>query len=163
MSKILKIYTIDNPSQKNFLRKVSNTVTKEEIQTEEFQKFLDDLIYTAENVLTDDGYSAAGLSAVQVGVDKKVFCILKEDNGKFEIMINPEIKIVKKERLIDIEGCLSVPHKEGRVSRLKKIKVKYLDRNGKVQKGLFSGQEAREIQHEYDHTQGILFIDKLED
>ena len=163
MSKTLKIYTIENPSQEKFLRKVSSTVAKEEIQTEKFQGFLDDLIYSAENVLTDDGYSAAGLSAVQVGVDKKVFCILKEDNGKFEIMINPEIKIAKKEKLIDIEGCLSVPHKEGRVSRLKKIKVKYLDRNGKVQKGLFSGQEAREIQHEYDHTQGILFIDKLED
>jgi peptide deformylase len=92
-----------------------------------------------------------------------VFCILKEDSSEFEIMINPEFKVIKNEKSVDIEGCLSVPHKEGNVSRFKKIKVKYLDRNGKVQKGIFSGQEAREIQHEYDHTQGILFIDKLED
>lgn len=163
MSKTLKIYTVEDPLQKKFLRKISSTVPKEEIQTEEFQSFLDDLIYTAENVLTDDGYSAAGLSAIQVGVDKKLFCILKEDSETFEIMINPEIKVIKKEKIIDIEGCLSVPHKEGRVSRFKKIKVKYLDRNGKVQKGIFSGQEAREIQHEDDHTNGILFTDKLED
>ncbi len=163
MSKILKIYTIEDPKQEAFLRKVSHTVTKEEIKTDKFQKFLDDLIYTAENVLTDDGYSAAGLSAIQVGVDKEVFCILKEDSSEFEIMINPEFKVIKNEKSVDIEGCLSVPHKEGNVSRFKKIKVKYLDRNGKVQKGIFSGQEAREIQHEYDHTQGILFIDKLED
>jgi len=163
MSKILKIYTIENPKQEAFLRRVSHTITKEEIKTDEFQKLLDNLIYTAENVLTDDGYSAAGLSAVQIGVDKKVFCILKEDSGEFEIMINPEFKVIKKEKTVDIEGCLSVPHKEGRVSRFKKIKVKYLDRNGKVQRRIFSGQEAREIQHEYDHTEGILFIDKLED
>lgn len=163
MSKTLKIYTIEDPKQKIFLRKVSKNVTKEEIKTDKFQKFLDDLIYTAENVLTDDGYSAAGLSAIQVGVDKEVFCILKEDSSEFEIMINPEFKVIKNEKSVDIEGCLSVPHKEGNVSRFKKIKVKYLDRNGKVQKGIFSGQEAREIQHEYDHTQGILFIDKLED
>ena len=163
MSKTLKIYTIEDPKQKIFLRKVSKNVTNEEIKTDKFQKFLDDLIYTAENVLTDDGYSAAGLSAIQVGVDKKVFCILKEDSSEFEIMINPEFKVIKNEKSVDIEGCLSVPHKEGSVSRFKKIKVKYLDRNGKVQKGIFSGQEAREIQHEYDHTEGILFIDKLED
>lgn len=163
MLKILEIYTIEDSKQKNFLRKTSRNVTLEEIHDKKFQAFLDNLLYTAENVLTDDGYSAAGLSAIQVGVDKKVFCFLKEDSKQFEIMINPEIKIIKDEKVIDIEGCLSVPHKEGRVSRFKKIKVKYLDRNGKVQKGTFSGQEAREIQHEFDHTQGVLFIDKLED
>ena len=100
MSKILKIYTIENPKQEAFLRRVSHTVTKEEIKTDKFQKLLDNLIYTAENVLTDDGYSAAGLSAVQVGVDKKVFCILKEDSGEFEIMINPEFKVIKKEKTV---------------------------------------------------------------
>ncbi len=163
MLKILEIYTIEDSKQRNFLRKTSRNVTLEEIHDKKFQAFLDNLLYTAENVLTDDGYSAAGLSAIQVGVDKKVFCFLKEDSKQFEIMINPEIKIIKDEKVIDIEGCLSVPHKEGRVSRFKKIKVKYLDRNGKVQKGTFSGQEAREIQHEFDHTQGVLFIDKLED
>ncbi len=110
---------------------------KKKLKQINFKNFLDDLIYTAENVLTDDGYSAAGLSAIQVGMNKRVFCILKEDSDEFEIMINPEFKVIKNEKSVDIEGCLSVPHKEGSVSRFKKIKVKYLDRNGKVQKGYF--------------------------
>jgi peptide deformylase len=78
-------------------------------------------------------------------------------------MINPEIKIIGREKVVDIEGCLSIPNFEGRVSRYKKIKVKYIDREGKIQKGVFKNQEAREIQHENDHLNGILFTDKLSD
>ncbi len=163
MSNILKIYTIENLKEKNFLRKISKDVTKEEINSKEFQSFLDDLLYTAKKIVTQEGYSAAGLAAIQVGIDKKVFCILKEDINDFEIMINPKIKVINTTEVIGVEGCLSVPKKEGKVSRFKKIKVKYLDRDGKSLKGIFSNQEAREIQHEYDHTQGILFIDKLVD
>lgn len=163
MSNILKIYTIENLKEKNFLRKISKDVTKEEINSKEFQSFLDDLLYTAKKIVTQEGYSAAGLAAIQIGIDKKVFCILKEDINDFEIMINPKIKVINTTEVIGVEGCLSVPKKEGKVSRFKKIKVKYLDRDGKSLKGIFSNQEAREIQHEYDHTQGILFIDKLVD
>lgn len=163
MTKILKIYTIEAKNEEEFLRRVSKEVSKDEILNKEFQLFLDDLLITAQEVKTTDGYSAAGLAAIQVGVDKRVFCILKENDGAFEIMINPEIKIFNDEKIIGIEGCLSVPAKEGRVSRYKKIKVKYLDRNGKIRKAVFRNQEAREIQHEYDHLEGILFTDKLSD
>lgn len=163
MSNILKIYTIENPKENKFLRKISKDVTKEEINSKEFQSFLDDLLYTAKKIVTQEGYSAAGLAAIQIGIDKKVFCILKEDINDFEIMINPKIKVINTTEVIGVEGCLSVPKKEGKVSRFKKIKVKYQNRDGKNLKGIFSNQEAREIQHEYDHTQGILFIDKLVD
>ena len=163
MSKVLQIYTIEDKKEEQLLRKVSKEVKKDEILGKEFQLFLDDLILTAQKVKTTEGYSAAGLASIQVGIDKRVFCILKEESGEFEIMINPEIKLLKDEKVIDIEGCLSVPNKEGRVSRYKKIKVKYLDRNGKIKKGVFRNQEAREIQHEYDHLEGILFTDKLVD
>ncbi len=163
MSNILKIYTIENQKESEFLRKISKEVTKEEINSKEFQLFLDDLLHTAKKIVTQEGYSAAGLAAIQVGIDKKVFCILREDINDFEIMINPKIKVINTTEVIGIEGCLSVPKKEGKVSRFKKIKVKYTNRDGKNLKGIFSNQEAREIQHEYDHTQGILFIDKLVD
>jgi len=78
-------------------------------------------------------------------------------------MINPQIKIFNKTQVLGVEGCLSVPNREGRVSRYKKIKVKYLNRDGNIEKKIFTNQEAREVQHEYDHTEGILFIDKIID
>ena len=163
MKDILKIYTINNIEEEKFLRKISKDVTVQDINSSDFQSFLDNLIETAKKIVTEEGYSAAGLAAIQVGVDKNVFCILKENSKEFELMINPVIKPIKKEQSTGLEGCLSVPKTEGRVSRYKKIKVKYQDRNGKVVKNIFSNQEAREIQHEYDHTKGILFIDKLID
>jgi len=161
--KILKIYTIEDKKEEELLRKVSKEVSKSEILSKEFQIFLDDLLFTAQEVKTQEGYSAAGLASIQVGIDKRVFCILKEDSGEFEIMINPEFKPINDERFIDLEGCLSIPNREGRVSRFKKVKVKYLDRKGKIRKAVFRNQEAREIQHEYDHLEGVLFTDKLSD
>ncbi len=163
MPKILKIYTIEDKKEEELLRKVSKEVSKSEILSKEFQIFLDDLLFTAQEVKTQEGYSAAGLASIQVGIDKRVFCILKEDSGEFEIMINPEFKPINDERFIDLEGCLSIPNREGRVSRFKKVKVKYLDRKGKIRKAVFRNQEAREIQHEYDHLEGVLFTDKLSD
>jgi len=163
MSNSLKIYTIQNKEEEKFLRQSSLDVTLDDIKSNEFQSFLDDFLHTAKNVLTEEGYNAAGLAAVQVGIHKNLFCIFKEDTNEFEIMINPDIKILKHEKIVEPEGCLSVPRTEGRVGRYKKIKVKYLNREGKIRKGVFSNQEAREIQHEYDHTKGILFIDKLID
>lgn len=163
MRKILKIYTIKDKKEEKVLRKVSKEVSKDEILSREFQLFLDDLLFTAQEVETEEGYSSAGLASIQVGVDKRVFCILKESSGEFELMINPEIKILNNDKVVDVEGCLSIPNFEGRVSRYKKVKVKYLDREGKTQKAVFKNQEAREIQHENDHLDGILFTDKLSD
>lgn len=163
MRKILKIYTIKDKKEEKVLRKVYKEVSKDEILSREFQLFLDDLLFTAQEVETEEGYSSAGLASIQVGVDKRVFCILKESSGEFELMINPEIKILNNDKVVDVEGCLSIPNFEGKVSRYKKVKVKYLDRKGKTHKGVYKNQEAREIQHENDHLDGILFTDKLSD
>lgn len=163
MAKLLHIYTIDNPEEESFLRRISKDVSKQEMKGEEFQAFLDDLIYTAQNIITEEGYTASGLSAIQVGRDVNVFCILKENSSVFEIMINPVIDIISPTLIIDREGCLSIPKTEGQVARFEKIKVTYLDRNGKKQRAIFKDLEAREIQHEHDHTKGVLFTDKLID
>ncbi|HNW23606.1 MAG TPA: peptide deformylase [Candidatus Dojkabacteria bacterium] len=159
----MKIYTIDNKNEEKFLREPSEDVTLDELKSKDLKIFLGEFLHTAKTVMTQEGYSAAGLAAVQVGLHKNIFCILKEGTQEFEVMINPSIKVIKDEKIIDTEGCLSVPKREGKVERYKKIKVKYLDRDGKIKKGVFSNQEAREIQHEYDHTKGVLFIDKLID
>ena len=162
MSKKLRVLQSDNEKDLKILREVSKNVEKEEIKSASFQSFLDDLIYTAQNTETEEGYRVAGLAAIQVGKDIRVFCILNDDD-EFEIIINPEIKVLKDKELIATEACLSIPHIQGNVARYKKIRVSYLDRQGLRRKEKFIDWEAREIQHEYDHLEGILFTDKLVD
>ncbi len=162
MAKKLRVLTVDKNEDLKMLRKISSEVTMEEIKSPSFQAFLDDLIYTAENTETEEGYRVAGLAAIQVGKEYRLFCILKDD-GDFEIMINPEIKIIKEAQQAGEEACLSIPKTTGDVMRYKKIKVSYLDRFGLRRKERFTHWEAREVQHEYDHLEGILFTDKLVD
>ena len=92
MRKILKIYTIKDKKEEKVLRKVSKEVSKDEILSREFQLFLDNLLFTAQKVETEEGYSSAGLASIQVGVDKRVFCILNESDAEFELMINLKLK-----------------------------------------------------------------------
>ena len=160
MQKILKILQINNQKELEILRGISKDVKEEDIKNPVFQEFLDNLIYTAQNTKTEKGWDTAGLAAVQVGKPVRVFCFLRE-GGTFDIMINPEIKEISNSTDIQTEACLSIPKITGNVRRLKKIKVTYLDRNGKKRKERFSSWEAREIQHEYDHLEGVLFTDKL--
>ncbi|MFA5525151.1 MAG: peptide deformylase [Tissierellales bacterium] len=99
-----------------------------------------------------------GLAAPQVGVLKKVVVI---DIGEGPIvLINPKIINTEGEN-IDLEGCLSIPGRNGKVSRPEKVKVEYLDVEGN--KNLIIGEEllARALCHEIDHLNGILYIDML--
>ena len=162
MANKLRILQVTDKKDLEILRKVSKEISLEELKSTQFQSFLDDLIFTAHNTETEEGFSVAGLAAIQVGKESRVFCILTED-GEFKIMINPEIKVIKDEQVIGQEACLSIPNTLGNVARPKKIKVSYLDRYGKRRKERFSNWEAREILHEYDHLEGVLFTDKLID
>lgn len=162
MAKKLRILQINNEKDLSILRNVSKEVKIEEIKDPSFQEFLDDLIFTAKNTETEEGYRVAGLAAVQVGKEIRAFCYLK-DNDEFEVMINPEIKVIKEDLVIGTEACLSIPNKTGDVPRYKKIKVTFTDRDGKKRKERFSNWEAREILHEYDHLEGVLFTDKTID
>jgi peptide deformylase len=160
MAQKLKILQINNKKELEILRKKSREVTKDEIKSSEFQSFLDDLIYTAQNTETEEGYRVAGLASIQVGKDLRAFCILREEN-KFEVMINPKIDILKPTQQLAAEACLSIPGTEGEVLRFNNIRVTYLDREGKKKRLKFTDWEAREIQHENDHLDGTLFIDKI--
>ena len=101
----------------------------------------------------------AGLAAVQVGVLRRVF-IVDVDEGYFEF-INPEI-ISQKGEQCGPEGCLSVKGKWGDVKRPNQVVVKATDRNGKQFKLKAEGFFARAVCHEYDHLDGIVYVDKAD-
>ncbi len=157
----LKILTIKNPKEEKILRKISRPVEMEELTSEDFKIFLDKLLQTAVSSEKLVGVQSAGISAPQVGKNIRVFYILDKDGNNFELLINPEVTILDMKQEDEFEGCLSVPDVEEVVSRYKKIKAVYLDRNGNRKRKVFKGIEAREIQHELDHLDGILFIDRI--
>lgn len=131
------------------LRKKSRKVEKID---ERIKTLISDM---EETMRKEDG---VGLAAPQVGVLKRVVVI---DVGEgFIKLINPEINYEEGE-IIDIEGCLSVPDRSGKVKRPKKVRVKYMDENGNEKTIEGTDLLARALCHEIDHLEGILYIDKL--
>ena len=113
--------------------------------------------------------SGVGLAAPQIGRDIRLFIIDstfmmeegEEDQGVKEIFINAEMLEETGEEWAFEEGCLSIPDIREDVYRKDTIKIKYFDENFKEHTKTFDGLTARVIQHEYDHIQGILFVDYL--
>ncbi len=158
-NKMLNILTI--PDEELTLRGKSQPLSHSEITSSEFKEFINNMKYTCENYKSPEGWTAAGLSGVQVDEQIQVFLAYDGNLQEFAIYINPVIDILGNKYEIGKEGCLSVPSFEGKVRRPNQIKVRYLDINGEKQKKKLSGWNARVVLHEYDHLQGILFIDKL--
>jgi peptide deformylase len=103
--------------------------------------------------------SGVGLAAPQVGVSKDMVVI---DIGEGLIsLINPEIVDSSEEVAVEEEGCLSIPGKNGNVARSRKVVVKALNKEGEAVEIEAEGLLARALQHEIDHLDGILFIDKV--
>ena len=115
------------------------------------------------NDMFDTMYDAngVGLAAPQVGILKQIF-VVDIGDGKQYVAINPEITVVGEEVQTGEEGCLSVPGKEGVVTRPMHIKVKALDQNMNEYTLDASGFLARAFSHENDHLQGILYTEKVE-
>ena len=114
----------------------------------------------------DTMYAAngVGLAAPQVGILKQIFVVDVGDedgNNIPYVFINPEI-LEREGVQVDFEGCLSVPGKSGKVARAEKIKVKAFDRDMNEFEMEAEGFLARAIQHEYDHLNGIVYVDKVE-
>ena len=105
-----------------------------------------------------------GLAAIQVGVAKRVVTMdlsKKEENHEPQVFINPEVIWKSDEKSKYEEGCLSIPEYYEEVERPARVKVKYLDLHGKAQEIEASGLMATCLQHEIDHTNGVLFIDHI--
>ncbi len=143
------------------LHQRSADVVISEIPTKEIQKFIKDMV---ETMYVKDG---VGLAAVQVNKPIQLLTIVKEYNdlNKKEdlCLINPSWTKASAFKAWDEEGCLSVPEVYGKVKRYTKIKVKALDKNGKPIEFVAEKFFARIIQHEVDHLNGILFIEKAKD
>lgn len=107
---------------------------------------------------TMDDADGVGLAAPQVGILRRAI-VVNIGDGPIK-MINPEI-LETEGKVIDVEGCLSVPGRSGTVNRPETIKVKYLDLVGKENNLEAEGLLARVICHEVDHLEGILYIDRM--
>ena len=109
---------------------------------------------------------SAALAAVQIDRLERAVIIRTDfetkDNREFTTLINPEIVKLEGELVADYEGCLSVRKVYGKVPRWTKIRVKALDETGQQVRFKAEGFLARVIQHEIDHTNGIVFIDHIE-
>ena len=101
---------------------------------------------------------ALGLAAPQVGI-KKAICVVRLKKG-VEVLCNPEIITQSQEKETMEEGCLSFPNIFLQISRAKKIEVIYQNKLGKKKKFQAEGLEARVLQHEIDHLNGVVFVDK---
>lgn len=115
-----------------------------------------------------------GLSAPQIGENKRIFVIeaaeIRDNDGgvvqkaiPLMICVNPIIIKTSQEKRIEEEGCLSYPSYYAPVERALKLKMECLDEGGTLRKINASGMLARIIQHEFDHLEGILFIDRVAD
>lgn len=158
---ILKVARMGHP----VLRQASNPVTTEEVQTPAFQSFIADMIETMRE------YEGVGLAAPQVHRNIRV-CVVElpeEMQGRrskisgLQVFINPKWEFLSQETASYWEGCLSVPGLRGLVARPQKIKVNYLDQQGKEKEFVAEGFLATVLQHEFDHLDGKLYIDRLVD
>ncbi len=122
------------------------------------RKLVDDLFETMYDA------PGIGLAAIQVGIAKRVVTMdlsKKEDAHKPQVFINPEVVWTSAETSKYEEGCLSIPEYYEEVERPAQVKVKYLDLDGKEHEIEASGLFATCLQHEIDHTNGVLFIDYI--
>ena len=125
-----------------------------EVIDEKIQTLIDDMIETMYK------YNGVGLSAVQVGVLKRVVVIDIDDGTGVKILINPKIVKTKGEQEVE-EGCLSFPNQYAKMVRPKEVIVEALDRDGKKITIKAKDLLAQAIAHECDHLDGVVFVDKM--
>jgi peptide deformylase len=154
MAYLREIITEGHPT----LRKVAKRVNPAEITDPIFQQLVDDMFATM--------YAAPGigLAAPQVNVSKRIFTVdLQDDNDAHGplVLINPKFTLTEGE-VEATEGCLSVPGMVGEMARFERVVCTGLDRHGKKVELDAQGWFARCLQHEMDHLDGVLFVDKAQ-
>lgn len=158
MPKLLDIAELGNPVLRQKTTKIADP-GQSVIRT-----LVEDMFHTTSVV------NGVGLAAPQVSKSISMFIIASEPNDRYPeapelgpiAVINPEILSCSEEIEEGWEGCLSIPGIRGIVPRHKTIKVRYRDTGGKEITTEFTGFPARIFQHEYDHLNGILFLDRID-
>jgi peptide deformylase len=148
------------------LRERAREVTPEELRSQQVQGLIDDMIETMRAA------NGAGLAANQVGETLRIAVVeVKEGNPRYPykppvpltVIVNPRVEPIEDETAQINEGCLSVPNLRGEVPRRLRVSVRYFDRRGVEHEELKSGLTAGTFQHEVDHLDGILFVDRVAD
>jgi len=152
-----KIVTLPEP----VLRRKAHAVTKFD---KNLQTLIDDMVETMREA------PGVGLAAPQIGLSERLIVVeyfeKEEDEEKEDApkkvwaVLNPEIVKASEEKLLGVEGCLSIPNLVGEVERHAAIQVKGLNRHGKPMKIKAEGWLARIFQHEIDHLNGVMFTDR---
>jgi peptide deformylase len=158
---ILKVARLGHP----VLRKIAAPLSPSEIQSPTFQKFIDDMIETMKE------YDGVGLAADQVHESRQVAVLEVAENPRYPdkanvpltVLINPKVSPLTEELEEDWEGCLSIPDIRGKVPRYKSIRVQAWDRNGNEVEFVAADFHARVIQHEWDHLNGKVYLDRMRD
>jgi peptide deformylase len=145
------------------LRERAREVSVDELPA--LQGLIDDMIATMRAA------GGAGLAASQVGDLHRILVAEVDHNARYPykpplpltVMVNPVIEPLGPETMPIIEGCLSVPNLRGELERFAAIRVSYVDREGTPRESTFEGLSAGTFQHEVDHLDGILFLDRVTD
>lgn len=155
-----KVLTTENKKDEKFLRKRAKEFNFQELSRRE----ISDLLKAMKKAMR--AAKGIGLSANQIGFDIKFFIAEvpgSKGSSKFYAIFNPRIEKVSAEKVVHQEGCLSVPRVYGDVARAERIVVRGFDKSGRPLKIKAWGLLARVFQHEIDHLDGVLFIDKAEE
>ena len=148
------------------LREEAREVSPEELRGEKVQRLIDDMIETMRAA------NGAGLAAPQVGVSLRIAVIeVRPGNPRYPykppipltVIVNPELAAIDDVTFATNEGCLSMPNLRGDLVRFENITVRYLDREGELHEETRRGLTAGTFQHEVDHLDGILFVDRMTD
>lgn len=158
---ILKVTRLGHP----VLRRVAQPLSLEELRAAPTQKLIDDMIETMKE------YDGVGLAADQVHESRQVAVLEVADNPRYpdkpkvplSVLVNLRVTLLDEAMEEDWEGCLSIPDLRGRVPRHKNIRVQALDRNGKPLDFVAKDFHARVIQHEWDHLNGKVYLDRMRD
>jgi peptide deformylase len=158
---IREIATVGHP----VLRERAREVTPEELASPEVQRLIDDMVDTMRAA------GGAGLAANQVHETLRVAVVEVDDNPRYPykpripltVMVNPVVEPVGDETFAVNEGCLSVPDLRGTLERFVTVRVRYLDRDGAAHDEIRRGVSAGTFQHEADHLDGVLFLDRVRD
>jgi peptide deformylase len=159
---VREIATVGHP----VLRERAREITREELATPEVQRLIDDMVETMRAA------NGAGLAANQVHETLRIAVVeVRAGNPRYPykppvpltVIVNPEIEPLDDETAEINEGCLSVPDLRGTVDRHVNVRVRYLDREGNEHEEVRRGLTAGTFQHEVDHLDGILFLDRVRD
>jgi peptide deformylase len=157
---IRKIAQIGHP----VLRQTARSLTREELASPTTQQFIDDLVETMRDA------EGAGLAAIQVYEPVQICAIEVRNNPRYPykpqipltILVNPVLTPVGDEQFENFEGCLSVPNLRGRVKRYVHVRVQAWDRQGNAIDEVVHGLKAGTYQHEVDHLNGKIFVDRAD-